>query len=381
MGENMPKNMQVEILTCEKFKDKYIVTVKENPFYIDGKGGQLGDRGTISGIEILENTEKGILVSNPVELGIQDYNIYENRKIYIKENHTAQHLFSAVAYNDFGLNTVAFRMGVDYTTVDIDSQEISLEIMEAIEKKVNDTIQRAIPLDIYTLTHDEAMKKEGLRRQIKEKVTGDVRFIEIPGVDISACAGYHVENTKDIRLFKILYWEKIKGECTRFYFIAGYKAFEDYKFKHQIIRDLCHRFSSKENEIIEMVGKVFQDRKNLEGQLKNVSIKYAELLSQELIKNPIIFGQNQIIFYDEDQNISSFLSRNIDLDKYLLITEGDGASYTVMSNIFNCKELLKFILSRHSSLKGGGSETKGNFKGEIKKEELLDTIKLYFENL
>ena len=371
--------MQLEILTCERIKDKYLVTIKDNPFYIDGKGGQLGDRGTIGGLEILEVTEKGIILSDSLKCGSQDYNICSGRKLYIEENHTGQHLFSAVAYNDFSLNTVSFRMGEEHTSVDLDSQEITPEIAKSLEEKINEIIKSAIPLKIYTLSHEDAIQKEGLRRQIKEKVTGDVRFVEIPEVDISACAGYHVENTKDIRLLKILYWEKIKGECTRFYFIAGHKALEDYNFKHKTIRDLSHVFSSKEDEIIQMVGKVLEDKKNTESQLKNLSIKYAELLSQELLKNPLKFGEINVIFYDEDKTLSSFFSRTINLDEYLLITGGDEL-YSVMSNIVNCKELLKFVISRLPSLKGGGSETKGNLKGEVKKEELLETIRLYFEN-
>lgn len=371
--------MQLEILTCKSQKDKFLITVKENPFYIDGKGGQLGDRGEISGIKISQVTEEGILLENEIHPGVYEYNIDENRKIHIGENHTAQHLFSAIAYKVFGLNTVSFRMSEDYSTVDLDSLDISDEVTKKMEKITNDYIEKALPVDIYILSHEEAHKKVGLRKSIKEKVTGDVRFVEIQSTDISACAGYHVDNTKDIRLFKILYSEKVKGEFTRFYFIAGEKAIEDYSKKHQILRNLCHKFSCRENEIEEMIEKVLDDRKNIDNELKNISIKYAEIISQKLIKNSINFNNNMVIFYDEEKNIGSFLNRNIDLDNYLLIT-GTDDTYAFISNKVNCKELLKFILSHSSGLKGGGSETKGNLKGKIKKEELLDIIKSYFYN-
>ena len=41
--------------------------------------------------------------------------------------HTAQHIFSAEAYNNFGLNTVGFRMAEEYTTIDLDQKDISKE--------------------------------------------------------------------------------------------------------------------------------------------------------------------------------------------------------------------------------------------------------------
>ncbi|MGF6906866.1 alanyl-tRNA editing protein [Fusobacterium sp. PH5-44] len=371
--------MQLEIITCKPRKDKFLITIRENPFYIDGKGGQLGDRGEINGLEVLQVTEEGVLLKEEIHSGIYEYNIDENRKIHIGENHTAQHLFSAIAYKLFGLNTVSFRMAEEYSTVDLDSLNITEEIIEKMEKLTNDYIKNDIPIDIYILPHDEAIKKKGLRKNIKDKVTGDVRFVEIKGMDISACAGYHVKSTKDIRLFKILYFEKIKGAFTRFYFIAGEKAIEDYNNKHKILRNLCHKFSCREREIEEMIEKILEDRKNIEGQLKNISIKYAEKISQELMGNSINLNNNMIIFYDAEKSIAPFLNRFVDLDNYLLITAIDNA-YTFMSNKVNCKELLNFILSKSSNVKGGGSINKGNLKGELRKDELLNIIKLFFCN-
>ena len=90
-------------------------------------------------------------------------------------------------------------MAEEYTTVDLDSNTISDETIEALEFKANEIIEKAIQLKIYIMNHEDAMKVEGLRKAIKDKVTGDVRFVEIPEVDLGACAGFHVENTKDIR--------------------------------------------------------------------------------------------------------------------------------------------------------------------------------------
>ena len=225
--------MKVEVLSCEKIKEGYIVKLKDGnePFYIDGKGGQLGDRGTIGESIVLEVKDGSILVDKEVALGEQECSINMERRKDIASQHTAQHLFSALAYNDYQLNTMGFRMAEEYTTVDLDSNTITEETIKELENKANEVIRRAIELKIYTLNHEEAMKIEGLRKAIKDKVTGDVRFVEIPDTDLGACAGFHVENTKDIKLFKILSHEKIKGNYTRFFFIAGDRALKDYAFK------------------------------------------------------------------------------------------------------------------------------------------------------
>ena len=224
--------MKVEILNCEKIKEGYIIKLNDGngPFYIDGKGGQLGDRGTLGESNVLEVKDGSIITDKEVPLGEQEYTIDMERRKDIACQHTAQHLFSALAYNDYQLNTVGFRMAEEYTTVDLDSNTISEETITELENKANEIIRKAIELKIYTLNHEEALKIEGLRKAIKDKVTGDVRFVEIPEIDLGACAGFHVENTKDIKLFKILSHEKIKGNYTRFFFIAGDRAIKDYAF-------------------------------------------------------------------------------------------------------------------------------------------------------
>ena len=168
--------MKVEILNCEKIKEGYIIKLNDGngPFYIDGKGGQLGDRGTLGESNVLEVKDGSIITDKEVPLGEQEYTIDMERRKDIACQHTAQHLFSALAYNDYQLNTVGFRMAEEYTTVDLDSNTISEETITELENKANEIIRKAIELKIYTLNHEEALKIEGLRKAIKDKVTGDV---------------------------------------------------------------------------------------------------------------------------------------------------------------------------------------------------------------
>ena len=98
--------------------------VLNSPFYVDGKGGQLGDRGTIAEANIVEVKENIVILDKNLEDGEYTYSIDEKRQEDIRQQHTAQHIFSAEAYNNFGLNTVGFRMAEEYTTVDLDQKDI-----------------------------------------------------------------------------------------------------------------------------------------------------------------------------------------------------------------------------------------------------------------
>jgi alanyl-tRNA synthetase len=365
--------MQVKILSCEKRENGFFMVLEENPFYIDGKGGQLGDRGKIQGIDVLNVLENGLILRDPLENGIYDYEIDEKRRIHIAENHTAQHVFSALALKNFGLETVGFRMSEEYSTVDLDGLDISDETIRLLEYQVNQAVLDAMPVAIKIFPHEEAMTIEGIRRGIKSKVTGDVRLVKIGDLDLSACAGFHVQNTKDIRLFKILYHEKIKGEYTRFFYIAGLKAIDDYIIKHNILRNICHIFSCKETEAIDMISKMINDKKKVDADEKNISDKYAKLLAEQLMKDAFEINKIKIIYYNENKTVASFLNRYINPDEFLLITGAD-SSYSIISNKIDCRELIKLLINECPQLKGGGKPQRGNFKGEIKDKELLLAI-------
>lgn len=374
--------MKVEVLSCEKIKEGYIVKLKDGnePFYIDGKGGQLGDRGTIGESIVLEVKDGSILVDKEVALGEQECSINMERRKDIASQHTAQHLFSALAYNDYQLNTMGFRMAEEYTTVDLDSNTITEETIKELENKANEVIRRAIELKIYTLNHEEAMKIEGLRKAIKDKVTGDVRFVEIPDTDLGACAGFHVENTKDIKLFKILSHEKIKGNYTRFFFIAGDRALKDYAFKHELSKELCHIFSCKDHEILTMLNKSLEEKKKIETEMKMIASEFSELLGEKLMKEAEEINGYKFIIYVGDKTTVQYLPRHINSEEYLLIT-GSEDNYSIISNKINCKDFLKELTSANNNIKGGGNQIKGNFKGKISKEELKKQLETFLNKL
>ncbi|WP_443864158.1 alanyl-tRNA editing protein [Fusobacterium ulcerans] len=374
--------MKVEVLSCEKIKEGYIVKLKDGnePFYIDGKGGQLGDRGTIGESIVLEVKDGSILVDKEVALGEQECSINMERRKDIASQHTAQHLFSALAYNDYQLNTMGFRMAEEYTTVDLDSNTITEETIKELENKANEVIRRAIELKIYTLNHEEAMKIEGLRKAIKDKVTGDVRFVEIPDTDLGACAGFHVENTKDIKLFKILSHEKIKGNYTRFFFIAGDRALKDYAFKHELSKELCHIFSCKDHEILTMLNKSLDEKKKIETEMKMIASEFSELLGEKLMKEAEEINGYKFIIYVGDKTTVQYLPRHINPEEYLLIT-GSENNYSIISNKINCKDFLKELTSANNNIKGGGNQIKGNFKGKISKEELKKQLETFLNKL
>ncbi|WP_410207410.1 alanyl-tRNA editing protein [Fusobacterium sp.] len=373
--------MKINVLTCKQNKNRYEITVSpEDIFYPDGKGGQLGDRGSIGQSDVVEVTEDKIFVNRELEIGEHEYTIDQKRRKDIAQQHTAQHTFSAIAFNNYNLNTVGFRMSEEYTTVDLDSNTLTDETIENIEKLVNDVINQGIDIKIYTLSHDEAFKLDDLRKPVKDKITGDVRFVEIPHIDLGACAGFHVNNTREIRVFKIVNHEKVKGDYTRFYFLAGDRALEDYSYKHMMTRELCHTFSCKEDGILDMVDKTIESKIQAENEIKTLAFEYAELLSKKLLEQSLKIKDHSLVVYSGNKAVGDNLHKHLNSDNIILITS-NGESHALTSQSLDCKALIGFITAHNSSVKGGGSKVRGNFKGNLSEEEIKKYVTDYVNSL
>ena len=372
--------MENKKVNIKKISDK-AYEVLNSPFYVDGKGGQLGDRGTISDANIIEVKENLVILDKDLEDGEYTYFIDEKRREDISQQHTAQHIFSAEAYNNFGLNTVGFRMAEEYTTVDLDQKDISKEIIEKLEELVNIDIKTDIVVEEEIYTNEEAHKIENLRKLIKDKIKGDVRFIKIGDVDICACAGFHVSRTSQIEIFKIINYENIKGNYTRFYFLAGERAKADYNKKHDIIKKLTNIFSCKDDEILELLDKSLKEKAKTLTELKSLSVKYVELMVKDFENTFIEYKEHKILIYNEDENLVNILPRFVNLDEFLLLS-GHDKNYSLNSNIYDCKVIISNITKSFPTIKGGGGKNKGNIKLDktYNREELVELIKKGIDN-
>ena len=372
--------MENKKVNIKKISDK-TYEILNSPFYIDGKGGQLGDRGTISDANIIEVKENLVILNKNLEDGEHAYFIDEKRREDISQQHTAQHIFSAEAYNNFGLNTVGFRMAEEYTTVDLDQKDISKEIIDKLDELVNNDIKKDIVIEEKIYTNEEAHKIENLRKAIKDKIKGDVRFIKIGDIDICACAGFHVSRTSQIEIFKIINYENVKGNYTRFYFLAGERAKADYNKKHDINKKLTNIFSCKDDEILEMLDKSLTEKSKISTELKSLSMKYVELMVKDFEKTFIEYKEHKILIYNEDENLVNILPRFVNLDKFLLLS-GHDKNYSLNSNIYDCKAIISNITKSFPTIKGGGGKNKGNIKLDktYNKDKLVELIKKGIDN-
>lgn len=371
--------MFIGIKSCEKYNDNYAVEVEyidlfSTRIYPDGKGGQLGDRGHINNIKILEVKEDKVIIADELKKGEYEYSLDTERRNDIAVQHTAEHLFSGIALKDYNLNNVGFRMGEEVSTIDLDSDSISDEMVKELSDKVNEAISKGAKVLGTTIMRHEIETVEGLRKKISPKITDEyIRLIKIEGYDLCACAGFHVGDIKDLKVFKILSHERIKGKYTRFTFIAGQRALKDYEKKSEIIKSLNHKFSCRDNEILEKLENYQKEHEELKKSYNQLLQKYALTLKEDILKNAVEINSHKIVFYHGDKELTNELKKVFAEEKITFAGFYED-SVLIASEDINCSALIKEIIKTDSTVKGGGGAKQGNIKGNISEEIIIKSF-------
>ena len=190
-------------------------------------GGQPPDHGFLNDSEVLDVQKKGVeirhYVAAPVAPGSARVRLDWDRRFDHMQQHTGQHLLSAVAQDRFGWQTMAFHLGPEVCDVELDVRALSPADLEALEEAVAAEIRAAHAVLPRRVTLDEFRALPVRTRGLPEGHAGDVRLVEIEGVDLNTCAGTHLSNTAEIEVVALMSVEPLRGG-TRLFFVAGRRA-------------------------------------------------------------------------------------------------------------------------------------------------------------
>jgi len=186
-------------------------------------GGQAADRGWINGVaveDVQEDDEGRVahLLAAPLTSAEAACRIDWERRYDLMQQHSGQHLLSAVCANEFGWATVSVHLGDTLSTVDLETPAISPELLVRLERRVNELAWQNRPLRIEFA---DAAGELNLRKASAR--TGTLRLVSIEGLDRSACGGTHVRATGEIGLVLLRRQEKIRG-IVRLEFVCGGRA-------------------------------------------------------------------------------------------------------------------------------------------------------------
>lgn len=228
--ENTKTDFDARIIAIQTTDDGWIVQLNQSAFY-PTSGGQPHDTGTINGIPVTNVWEDQdgeiwhLLETDPGEIHIVRGSIDWPRRFDHMQQHSGQHLLSAVCAEKFGANTIGFHIGSVTNTIDLNIENLTDDEINLIETEANNLVWENKPVSIRYVRGEE-INQLPIRK--KPKVTGEVRVIEIHQVDFSACGGTHVSSTGEIGLIKIVGKEKYK-QGVRLEFLCGGRALQHYQ--------------------------------------------------------------------------------------------------------------------------------------------------------
>ncbi|GGN95880.1 alanyl-tRNA editing protein [Saccharibacillus kuerlensis] len=271
-----------------KREDGLYVLLDETAFYPEG-GGQPGDTGMIGESRVVDTiTENGDVLhrieasSNlPDEPGTEVSCVIDwERRFDHMQQHSGQHLLSATCLDLLQAPTLSFHLGEEYATIDIDRAQWTEEELDQVEQEVNTRIMRNLPVKSYWVSREEADRLPLVKAP---SVEGNIRIVEIEGIEYNACGGTHVSATGELGLIKLLRAEKQKGHL-RLTFKVGFRALREFAIQTKVLSALSAKLSVPKEELVERLEKFSEEDRRKQAELHALRKQLDEYTVRELLE-------------------------------------------------------------------------------------------------
>ncbi len=220
--------------------------------FYPASGGQPHDTGAISGVPVVEVIDEGRriahLTASPVEGVEAACRIDWERRFDHMQQHTGQHLLSAVLLELCGAATVSFHLGAEVSTIELAVDALRPEQLLAAEERANHHVTGNRPV---TAAYEAASEATDLRRPSGRE--GVLRIVSIEGLDRSACGGTHVRATGEIGPMLLRKQERIRGN-VRLEFLCGMRAVRRARQDFDALASIARTFSSTLDDAPALAG-------------------------------------------------------------------------------------------------------------------------------
>ena len=346
---------EAKVLSCVKEEENSYCVVLDQTLFFPEEGGQTPDKGALDEIEVIDVQIKDDVVYHYVEKALEENQLVKGKidwqhRFSNMQQHSAEHIFSGLAYKKYGMKNVGFHLSDQIVTMDFNSVFIEEQLKE-MEWEINQAIVANVEIKTGYPSKEELAK---LEYRSKIEIDGDIRIVEVTGYDICACCAPHVKHTGEIGMFKIQSAQKYKGG-TRISFLAGFRALEEYRRKSEIVSELSDILSTNQMNLPEYVNKLKEQIYDLKGQLSNVK----QAMMEEKLKE-IPASQKDVFLFEKDLDAS--VMRTV-VNKLMAEHEGvcgifvgddvNGYSYIMGSKHVDCRET-GAMLREKLEARGGG---------------------------
>jgi len=223
-------------------------------------GGQPHDLGKIGDANVLDVRDEGedilhVVDRKPADPDV-DCCIHWPRRFDHMQQHTGQHLLSAMFQERYGRPTVSFHLGSEMCTIDLRGPEPTEEILEGASRAANQVIfeDRAVTIRFGMA---EELSRLGVRKEVDRE--GMLRAIEIEGVELQPCGGTHVKSTGQIGMVLTRRCTKIRQDW-RVEFVCGGRTEKVARGDFQLLRQVAEKLSCAPEDVVSSASRALAER-------------------------------------------------------------------------------------------------------------------------
>jgi alanyl-tRNA synthetase len=238
-----------------------------------GQPNDLGKLGDANVLDVYEREDRIVhVVDGPVAEGRVEGCIHWPRRFDHMQQHTGQHLLSAVFQERFGLITVSFHLGETVSTIDLKGPQPSPLILEGAARAANSVIFEDREITVRYGTAEE-FAGQGVRKQVDR--IGLLRAIEIAGIDLQPCGGTHLRHTGQLGMILIRDCTKIRQDW-RVEFVCGGRAEKAARQDGELIAQASANLKCAPQDLPAAVERLMRERESSAKQIKTLLPRIAE---------------------------------------------------------------------------------------------------------
>ena len=258
------------------------VRLDKTAFY-PTSGGQQFDTGVLGGSKVVDVIDEEDAIVHVLEaapsfaVGATVHGKVDwARRFDHMQQHTGQHLLSALLDDMMGGKTASVHFGAESATIDVDGPVITRDKAAKLEVRANAVIAENRAVGV---TFEDAATAAALRKASDR--TGLLRIVTIAEIDRSACGGTHVAATGQIGALLIRRLEKYKN-LTRVEFICGARAVSRARRDYDSLGAMAAAMSAGIDELPALVPSQAESLRALESERRKMGEALAVYRIREL---------------------------------------------------------------------------------------------------
>ncbi|GAB9462645.1 Alanyl-trna synthetase domain-containing protein 1 [Globisporangium polare] len=310
------RSLTTKVLACEEVgvkatkktrEERYLeVELYDTVLFPEG-GGQPWDTGRINGavvdkvyvrdgrcihrVPLVSNGDGTVVPAFEKEQSVVATVDWARRFDHMQQ-HSAQHLFSAIA-EKYGYDTTTWSMGEERNNVELvpfpgsdaaksKQKTVPMDILLQIEEEVNDAIVEGLAMTPKFATPGSPEWEKIAAKFSAEQMPEAMRIVCIDGIDANPCCGTHVKNLSLLQSLRILNIEAARG-ATRVWFVAGKRVNREFSRMFRREQAMVKLFSCGPEEHASRAEKLLQAQKSSQKEVKSLQNELAASIAAELL--------------------------------------------------------------------------------------------------